>query len=165
MSPCGRPVYTPSNLATSLTLRTLPRCLRGLGLSTGLLLGLLLGCTEPTTDLRSAVELLASARGELAERALERIERHGRTALPYLEAALHRVPPPGRRNIVTALRRLALPESAALLGHIAAFDSEPVVRTEAYRTLEAWASGPPSPRQAAAHSAIQQADEVRSDPS
>src|SRR5579871_2037403 len=75
------------------------------------------GCNEPTTDLRSAVELLCAEQGEVAERAQTRIERHGPSALPYLESALHRAPAPGRRNIVIALRRLALPASAPLLGH------------------------------------------------
>jgi hypothetical protein len=121
----------------------------------------LLGCDEPAADLRSAVELLGAEQGEVAERAEQRIERHGRSALPTLEAALHRVSPRGRRNVVRTLRRLALPESAALLGHIAAFDPDPGVRADAYRTLEAWAA---APDQAAARSALQKVDEVRTTP-
>jgi len=134
----------------------------------GLLLALAVavsGCDEPTADLRSSVELLTAERGEVAERAYQRIERHGRTALPYLEAALHRVAPPGRRSVVTALRRLALPESAALLGHIAAFDADPQVRAEAYSTLEAWAAdGRPTAAATAARTALRQVDEARSPP-
>ena len=105
----------------------------------------LAGCDEPATDLRSAIELWTAEQGEVAERAWPRIAQKGRAALPSLEAALHRVALPGRRNVVTALRRLALPESAALLGHIAAFDTDAVVRSEAYRTLETWAAGPVTP--------------------
>src|SRR4051812_44796818 len=92
-------------------------CHLGRGVAIVCLVGLpgLGGCDEPTTNLRSAVELVAAEHGEVAERAWDRIEGHQRAALPYLEAALHRVAPPGRRNLVIALRRLALPESATLL--------------------------------------------------
>ena len=126
----------------------------------------LAGCDEPATNLRSAVELLAAERGEVAERAYQRIEPHGRAALPYLEAALHRVAAPGRRNIVIALRRLALPESTALLGHLAAFDADPQVRAESYRTLEVWAAAPPGPRSpaAGARAALHKIDELRGEP-
>ena len=133
----------------------------------GALLGLV-GCDEPTSDLRSAVALLAAENGEVAERAWERVEHHRRVALPYLEAALHQVAPAGRRNIIVALRRLALPESAALVGHVAAFDTDAQVRTEAYRTLESWASTTRQPGRPevgpAARSALRQVDEVRSAP-
>lgn len=128
---------------------------------------MLLGsCDEPTADLRSAVELLAAERGEVADRAYQRIEPRGRTALPYLEAALHRVAAPGRRNIVIALRRLALPESTSLLGHLAAFDADPQVRAEAYHTLESWAAAEPSTRapSIAARTVLQRVDEIRSEP-
>ncbi len=128
---------------------------------------MLLGsCDEPTADLRSAVELLAAERGEVAERAYGRIGPRGRTALPYLEAALHRVAAPGRRNIVIALRRLALPESTSLLGHLAAFDADPQVRAEAYHTLEAWAAAQPGTRtpSIAARAILQRVDEIRSEP-
>jgi hypothetical protein len=162
---------------------TLPRCAAGpcprsIGASKaprrrarvlpGLLLALALGaagCDEPTADLRSSVELFTAERGEVAERAYQRIARHGRTALPYLEAALHRVDPPGRRSVVTALRRLALPESAALLAHIAAFDADPTVRAAAYRTLESWAADSrPTAVALAARAALQQVDQARSPP-
>lgn len=128
-----------------------------------LLLG---GCDEPTADLRSAVELLAAERGEVAERAYQRIEPRGRTALPYLEAALHRVAAPGRRNIVIALRRLALSESTSLLGHLAAFDTDPQVRAEAYHTLESWAAAQPGAHapSRAARVILQRVDEIRSEP-
>ena len=92
--------------------------------------------------------------------------RTSRAALPYLEAALHRVAAPGRRNIVTALRRLALPESTALLGHLAAFDADPQVRAEAYHTLELWAAASPGARApaAAARAALHNVDEIRGEP-
>lgn len=141
--------------------------LLGGGARRGLLLALALavGCDEPTADLRSSVELLTAERGEVAERAYQRIERHGRTALPYLEAALHRVAPPGRRSVVIALRRLALPESAALLAHLAAFDADPQVRAEAYGTLELWASdSQPTAAATAARAGLRQVDEARSTP-
>ena len=140
--------------------RSQPVPIRGL-LASGFLATLgLVGCSTPTTELRSAVELLGSEQGEVAARAQERIERYGRTALPYLEAALHRAAPPGRRNIVLTLRRLALPESTALLGHLAAFDTEQSVRSEAYRTLEDWAAQ----RWPDATYALRLVDEARSAP-
>jgi hypothetical protein len=140
--------------------RSQPIPIRGV-LASGLLATLgLVGCSTPTTELRSAVELLGSEQGEVAARAQERIERYGRSALPYLEAALHRAAPPGRRNVVLTLRRLALPETAALLGHLAAFDSEPIVRSEAYHTLEDWAAQ----RWPEAGYALRLVDEARSEP-
>ncbi len=139
--------------------RRLPVFLR---LWLGLLLGLswLAGCNEPTAELRAAVELLSAEQGEVAERAQESIQRHGPAALPYLESALHRAAAPGRRNIVIALRRLGLAQSAPLLGHIAAFDADAAVRAEAYRTLENWSAH----RLPTALAALRQADEARTAP-
>lgn len=131
-------------------------------------------------EIGSAVQLLTTSRGELAEQALRRIEElsgtlgsnsgsgraRSRVALPYLEAALHRADPVGRRNLVIALRRLGLAESTPLLGHIAAFDSDSATAREAWQTLSLWATATAtktghSERAAAASAALRKVDEVR----
>jgi hypothetical protein len=132
--------------------------------------GGLVGCTLSVDgavdgrglEIGAAVQLLATSQGELAEQALRRILPHGRAALPYLEAALHRASPTGRRSLVVALRRLDVPEAAPLLGHIAAFDADLSTAREAWRTLSQWSSdGKPSPRSRLSASALRKVDEVR----
>jgi hypothetical protein len=128
------------------------------------LLALLSACDSPLDsaglELGTAVNLLATTRGELAEQALRRVLLRGRIALPYLEAALHSAQPAGRRNLVAALTRLGLDETAPLLGHIAAYDGDLDTAAAAARTLRLWASRP-SPRGRAAAAALIKVDEVR----
>lgn len=118
-------------------------------------------------EIGGLVQLLASSQGELADKALRGlIERNlGRSALPYLETALHRAPPAGRRNLVVAMRRLGLAEAAPLLGHVAAFDEDEATAREACRTLSLWASDrgkyAPFERGQAARSALGKVDEIR----
>jgi hypothetical protein len=131
------------------------------------LLALLLlcaGCTPDDGDLRAQVQLVANEKGEVAQRAMGRIARSPlrAQALLHIEAALHTAPPAGRRNLVTCLRRLPEHgrEAAPLLGHLAAFDDDPLVREEARFTLTLWqAQGGPRGRAAAA--ALVKADEVQ----
>jgi hypothetical protein len=111
-------------------------------------------------EIGGAVQLLATTRGELSEQALRRLSPYGRQALPYLEAALHTASPAGRRNLAIALRRLGLPETASLLGHIAAFDGDLATAKEAWKTLSLWASER-SQRAVAAAAAMRKVDEVR----
>jgi len=122
------------------------------------------GCDAPGqgqgVEIGSAVQLLSSARGDLAEQALRRLLLHGRDALPYFEAALHGATPAGRRNLVIGLRRIGLSESAPLLGHIAAFDADRATAREAWQTLNLWASER-SERGLAARTALRKVDEVR----
>jgi hypothetical protein len=102
---------------------------------------LLLGaCLEQPVDLKPSVELLVTSSGEVQEGALRTLLSHGRTALPPLEAVLHRTEPRARRAAVMALRRLGLDETAPLLGHVAQFDSDRTVRREARTVLERWAA-------------------------
>jgi len=129
-----------------------------------LLWGNLAGCNEPTGDLRGSVQILCTERGEVAERAFHTIAPYGRKALPMLEAALHRGTGPGRHNVVMALQRLQLAESAALLGHVAAFDTEAAVRVAAYHTLETWAASPNPKLSTLARSSLEKADAARSTP-
>lgn len=146
------------------------------------ILGLAIGCDAAIdsrgAEIGSAVQLLGTARGELAEQSLRKLEElsgedsapgpagpsgpgRSRVALPYLEAALHSANPLGRRNMVIALRRLGLAESAPLLGHIAAFDSDESTRHEAWQTLSLWAAVRKGERAGAASAAMRKVDEVR----
>jgi hypothetical protein len=111
-------------------------------------------------EIGGSVQLLTAAQGELAERAMRRLQPHGRTALPYLEAALHHAPPAGRRHLVIAIRRIGLAESAPLLGQVAAFDEDPDTVREAWGTLSVWA-GERVPRGAWARAALRKVDEIR----
>jgi hypothetical protein len=125
------------------------------------------GATEVTgeigehgLEIGSAVQLLSTTRGELAEQALRRLLPHGRAVLPYVEASLHTARAVGRKNLIVALRRLGLAESVPLLGHIAAYDEDLVAAGEALRTLELWSSER-RPRGAAARQVLRKVDEVR----
>lgn len=120
-------------------------------------------CSEPNPDLRSAVLLYTQGHGEVQEQSFAQLARHGRRALPALEAALHVSDAPGRRAVVRALQRLELPEAAPLLGHLAAFDPEAEVREASYRVLLEW-SAVPSPRREPARAAVRKTDEVRAAP-
>lgn len=126
----------------------------------------LCGCEAETSrqglEIGGAVQLLAESQGELAEQVHRRLAGYGRSALPYLEAALHgtNTTPAGRRNLVIALSRLELAESAPLLAHIAAFDSNLTTAKEAWRTLGRWAYQP-GLRGRAARVALRKVDEVR----
>lgn len=111
-------------------------------------------------EIGSAVQLLATTQGELAEQALRRLLPFGRAALPYLEAALHTTQPKGRKRIVMALRRLGLAESAPLLGHIAAYDEDLPTARDAAQALRIWSSEK-SPRGDAALKVLHKIDEVR----
>ncbi|MFO0573336.1 MAG: HEAT repeat domain-containing protein [Polyangia bacterium] len=139
------------------------RAARAARLGGRLVLGVLClaaACNEPNPDLRSPVQLYTQGHGEVQERAFLQLARHGRRALPPLEAALHVSDAAGRRSVVRALQRLEFPETAALLGHLAAFDSDESVRAAAYRVLREWAAVA-SPLQAPAAAAVRKADEVR----
>lgn len=121
---------------------------------------LFLSCQDNDAEVRQAVRLLCEEQGEVARRALLRLVPHGPAALMPIEAALHTAPPAGRRNLVLALRRIGSAESAPLLGHLAAYDDDPLVRMEARFTLGLWlAEG--GPRGAAARAALRKADEAR----
>lgn len=111
-------------------------------------------------EIGSAVQLLATTQGELAEQALRRLVPHGRAVLPYLEAAFHTAPASGRRNLVVTLRRLGLSESAPLLAHIAAYDENLATARDARQTLNLWASER-GPRGEAAKKVLPKVDEVR----
>lgn len=115
---------------------------------------------EHGLEIGSAVQLLSTTQGELAEQSLRRLLPHGRAALPYLEAALHTAKGVGRKNLVVALRRLGLSESVPLLGHLAAYDEDRIVAREAWQTLELWSSER-SPRGDSARQVLHKVDEVR----
>ncbi len=129
------------------------------GLALGLL-GLCAACEPADVDLRSTVQLLTAEQGDVAQRALAQLLPYGQGALPYLESALHNAAPGGRRNVVMALRRLDDASAAALLGHVASFDADAVVRAEARAVLGEWAVRP-SAHGRRARAALRKVDEVR----
>jgi hypothetical protein len=114
-----------------------------------LVLGCALGaCNDADDDIRANVTLLCNHEGALASAAAEHLARHGRRAIPTIEAALHTASPVGRKNLILALRQIGDVEAVPLLGHVAGFDASADVRKEAEWTLRKWASDPSAPARA-----------------
>lgn len=103
----------------------------------------LVACQSDDTDrIRGEVQFLTQQeRGEAVQSAAERLVRHGRKALPPIEAALHTAEPRGRKNLILALRRLGDEEAVPLLRHRALYDEDAEVRREAEWTLRQWSTG------------------------
>jgi len=114
--------------------------MRPLCLALALALGTAACRSDDGDRIRAEVAFLVSQESE-APAAAERVMRHGRRALPYLESALHTTDPRGRKNIILALRRIGDVEAVPLLRHVALFDEAPDVRLEAEWTLQQWAAG------------------------
>jgi hypothetical protein len=101
-----------------------------------------LGCVGEDDTVRADVQRLALVGAEGgAGPAAERVARHGRRALPSIEAALHTAEAAGRKNLIAALRKIGEAESVPLLRHVALFDAAADVRREAEWTLRSWATG------------------------
>ncbi len=83
--------------------------------------------------------VVAHHEGTPIEEAIVRLTRHGRAAIPTLEAALHTAPVPGRKNLITALRRIGDEEAIPVLRHFGEYDQDESVRREATWTLKQWA--------------------------
>jgi len=106
------------------------------------------GCNDAEDDIRANVTLLCNHEGALATAAAEHLARHGRRAIPTIEAALHTATPVGRKNLILALRQIGDAEAVPLLGHVAGFDQSPEVRKEAEWTLRKWAGDTAAPARA-----------------
>ena len=102
---------------------------------------LLAACRDDPDALRGDVKIVTAHEGEVMQAAVRRLERHGRAALPPIEAALHTADEAGRKNLIYALRQIGEAEAIPLLGHIALHDTSEGVRREALWTLEKWAAG------------------------
>jgi hypothetical protein len=119
------------------------------------------GCARDDDAIRADVQLLALLDGEAGQSAAaERLVRHGRRALPSVEAALHTAEPPGRKNMILVLRRIGDPDAVPLLRHVALFDAALDVRREAEWTLKSWAAGQDG-RAERARAALRELDERR----
>jgi hypothetical protein len=101
----------------------------------------LVGCAPDDDAIRADVQLLAIQGAEPSAAALDRVARFGRRALPSIEQALHTADPPGRKNLILALRRIGDADAVPLLGHLARYDAAPDVRREAAWTLRSWSTG------------------------
>jgi HEAT repeat protein len=120
------------------------------------------GCEDDDEAIRGEVQslVLAAGTGTPATAAAERLARHGRRALPAVEAALHTAEPAGRKNLILALRKIGDGDAAPLLRHVALFDPAPDVRREAEWTLRSWAAGRDA-RGERARAALRELDERR----
>jgi hypothetical protein len=119
-------------------------------------------CSDADDDIRANVTLLCNHEGALAMAAAERLERHGRRAIPTIEAASHTATPSGRKNLILALRRIGDIEAVPLVAHIAARDGSPDVRREAEWTLRQWAAdGKHADRAQRARAAVRALEEAR----
>lgn len=123
-------------------------------------LALAVGCEREDDGIRREVQSFVLLQGSSATAAAERLCRHGRRAIPSLEAALHTAEPPGRKNLILALRKLGDADAVPLLRHVALFDAAPDVRREAEWTLKTWAAGQ-DPRGERARTALRELDERR----
>jgi hypothetical protein len=114
-----------------------------------------LGCADADPPaMRTLVTVIATSEGQAVTDATDRLMPYGRGALVVLEAALHTAPPPGRRHLIHALRRLGDEDAVALLAHFARYDEDRQVAAEAKSTLEAWAADTSAPSRAAAARAL-----------
>ena len=120
---------------------------------------MLSACTHDDDMIRIEVQKLTLAEGESASAIAARLTRHGRRALPSIEASMHTADEHGRKNLVLALRRLGEAESVALLLHLAAYDPSTDVRREAAWTLKTWAAQSDA-RGEKAREAVRRLDEI-----
>lgn len=119
-------------------------------------------CNNGDDEIRADVTLLVNHEGTLATAAADALGRRGRRAIPTIEAAMHTAEPPGRKNLIMALRKIGDPEAVPLLAHIAIYDQSPDVAREAEWTLKQWAADGRSPARAAkARDAVRQVEESR----
>lgn len=93
------------------------------------------GCVDPDPPvLRTLVTIVATQDGRPADQATMRLVQEGRRSLVVVEAALHTADAPGRRRLVRVIRRLVEAgekDGCPLLGHVATYDDDVTVRTEA----------------------------------
>jgi hypothetical protein len=111
-------------------------------------------------QIQQDVAVLSSREDQLAEEAIARIAKRGRSAIPAVETALHSAKTSGRLNCIVALRRIGDAAAVPLLGHRAVHDEEEGVRKEAEITLRQWAGGA-GPRAEAARAAVRAIEEAQ----
>lgn len=112
--------------------------MRRLTLALALLAG---GCEDRSyREIGAEVRVLAERNDALVPRAIERLARFGRRALPQVETALHTASPAGKLNLIRALEALAAPDAAPILRHFAVYDPAPEVRAACEDLLRRWAS-------------------------
>jgi HEAT repeats len=77
------------------------------------------------------VELLLGEPGPVADAAEQDLVAAGRGAILYLETGLYDAEVAGRQRLIRVLTRIGDPAASPILGHLAATDPDPDVRTEA----------------------------------
>lgn len=117
------------------------------------------GCAPDDDAIRADVQLLAMQGAEPQTATVERVARFGHRALASIEQGLHTADPPGRKNLILALRKIGDADAVPLLGHLARYDADPEVRREAAWTLRSWASAK-DPRGERSRAALRTLDEA-----
>ncbi|MDB4967622.1 MAG: hypothetical protein JWN44_3311 [Myxococcales bacterium] len=119
-------------------------------------------CNDNDDEIRHNVTLLCNHEGALAMAAADALTRHGRRAIPTIEAAMHTASGPGKKNLILALRKIGDAEAVPLLAHIAEFEPSPDVKREAEWTLRTWAAdGKFAARAAKAKAAVRHLEDAR----
>jgi hypothetical protein len=118
-------------------------------------------CSDRTDDeIRAQVTLTLNHEGAQAQAAADRLAAYGRRAIPTIEAAMHTAQPPGKKNLIAALRKIGDAEAVPLLRQVAMHDPNVSVRREAEWTLRQWAAGTDA-RADKARQAIRALDEAK----
>ena len=143
--------YTPT-----MYLRSRSWCLVVIGIALG-------ACSDrDEAEIRADVTLLSNHEGAIAATAADHLARFGRRGIPTIEAALHTASPPGKKNLIVALRKIGDVEAIPLLRHVATFEPSEDVRREAEWTLKQWAGDDGNrARAAAARAAVRAMEEAR----
>ncbi len=111
-----------------------------------ILLGLAAAVATAACDDRSyreiggAIDVLVEKSNDLPGRAIERLRRIGRRAVPQIETAMHTASARGKVNLVAALDAIGEPESATVLQHFAVYDKSAEVRQACEDVLAKWAA-------------------------
>jgi hypothetical protein len=111
-----------------------------------LVLGLALfvgpGCDDRSyRQIGGAIDVLTKRSSDPPGRAIARLRKIGRRAVPQIETALHTASARGKLHLVAALAAIGEPESAAILQHFALYDTNHEVREACEKLLAKWAAG------------------------
>jgi hypothetical protein len=98
------------------------------------------GCDDRSyREIGAAINVLTKKSDDLPGPAIERLRKIGKRAVPQIETAMHTASARGKVNLVSALAAIGEPESAAILGHFAVYDTSPEVRNACENLLGKWA--------------------------
>ncbi len=92
-------------------------------------------------EIGAAINVLTQDQEEPHARAIGRLRKFGRRAIPQIETAMHTTSPEGKINLVAALAAIGDPDATAILQHFATYDASPEVRSACEDLLKRWAAG------------------------